>query len=492
MTIIDSPRLLPKVDDLLRDPRLDAFRESMGHVPVRDALREILEAARQRLLQTEDQPGRHPDLIYLDQVLSAGRKDQPESALTSHLLILALLRKLEEESRPGIRKVINATGAILHTNLGRAPLARQALAAVKQLSEGYSSLEFDLETNQRGQRTSSIEALIRRLFDVESAIVVNNNAAAVMLALSALCRGREVIVSRGELVEIGGRFRVPEIMEESGAVLREVGTTNKTHILDYERAVNEETAALMKVHRSNFSQTGFVGEAGVKELADLAHNQGLPLIYDLGSGCFSEDLAALLAGEPTVAKAIGSGADVICFSGDKLLGGPQAGIIIGKSQYIDVMRSHPLMRAFRCDKMALAALEATLVLYQDPDLARASIPILRMALTDRDALRDRIRDLALRLQDLSVPAAAVPSKLIMGGGSAPEIEIPSWALEIDPQKTRLSAASLEARLRAFDPPILCRTSRDVLLFDLRTVTEEEERILLFALADVCSKEEDPL
>ncbi len=481
--IIASPRDLPKVDELLKHPRLDAARETYGYIPVREAVRGLLGAARECLIQNGGES--HPDSAYLGFALDLA----PGKELTEQTLLTAVLSKLEQETRSGIRKVINATGALLHTNLGRAPLARQALAAVKRCGEGYASLEFDLKENRRGQRTTSIEALLCRLFDVEAAAVVNNNAAAVMLALSALCRGREVVVSRGELVEIGGKFRIPEIMEQSGAILREVGTTNRTRSSDYEAAISEATAALLKVHRSNFKLVGFTEEVGEAELADLAHRYGLPLIHDLGSGCVSKELAALFPQEPTVEGAVASGADVICFSGDKLLGGPQAGLIIGRRKSVSKMSSHPLMRAFRCDKMTLAALEATLSLYLDPDRARANIPLLASALYDPDRLRERTEKAASSLAEHGIAAKAVASEMIMGGGAAPELPIPSWSLSIHPGAG--SSSRLEAKLRTYEPPILCRTTHDQLLFDLRTVSEEEERLLLLALVDALSGEDQP-
>lgn len=494
MDIIDSPRHLPKVDDLLRDSRLDKAKENLGYVPVRDAVRSILEAGRALLTAKAGEAGGSADLACLERARGTdlGQLDRP--GLTEKVIITAVLLKLEAEDKAGIRKVINATGAILHTNLGRAPLAAQALSAVDQGSRGYSSLEYDLEKNRRGQRTAPTEALLRRLFGVEAALVVNNNAAAVLLALSALCRGREVIVSRGELVEIGGKFRIPEIMEESGAILREVGTTNKTHTFDYERAIQESTVALLKVHRSNFRLTGFAEEVDAGTLADLAKQHGLYLIYDLGSGCVSEELAKLLPEEPTVASALASGAQVICFSGDKLLGGPQAGILIGQAEALDRLRSHPLMRAFRCDKMTLLALEATLKLYLDPERAQAHIPLLSMALCDPHLLHERTSKLALELADLGIPARVLETDMIMGGGSAPEVRIPSWALAIDPGANAgsLSVTALEASLRAFDPPLLCRTAHDLLLLDLRTVSPEEEEVIKFALLDLFGREDQLL
>lgn len=465
---IASPRDLPKVDDLLRHDRLVEASEIYGYILVREAVRSLLEESRKALL--------------------AGKEAGPYLSLED--LVDGVLDRLSREGKTGIRKVINATGAILHTNLGRAPLAKEALEAVVACSEGYASLEFDLEANRRGERTSAVEALLHRLFGTEAALVVNNNAAAVMLALSSLCRGREVIVSRGELVEIGGRFRVPEIMEESGAILREVGTTNKTRPRDYEEAIGSQTAALLKVHRSNFRLEGFTEEVDAGSLARLAHDRDLPLIYDLGSGCLSEDLAALLPEEPSLHQALASGADVICFSGDKLLGGPQAGIILGTKRALAPMRAHPLLRAFRSDKMTLVALEASLALYLDPQKARDRIPLLSMALMDPKVLYERTHKAALELSEFGIPARVVESDMIMGGGAAPEIKLPSWALEIDPRGDGMdrSVSRMEAALRAQDPPILCRTSRDLLLFDLRTLSQEEERRLKFCLADLFRQE----
>jgi L-seryl-tRNA(Ser) seleniumtransferase len=462
MTTIDSVRQLPKVDELLREPRLENALRLIGHVPVREAIRTTLDKARESLL--------------------AGHPDEP---ITEESIIFSILKQLDRETKTKIRKVINATGAILHTNLGRAPLAEQALDAVMDCSRGYSSLEYDLEHSRRGQRSSSTEELLCRLFNVEAATVVNNNAAAVMLALSSLCRGREVIVSRGELVEIGGKFRVPEIMEESGAKLREVGTTNRTRISDYVRAVNESTAAFLKVHRSNFRMSGFVEEVDECDLAALARQHAIPLIYDLGSGCISQDLAELLPKEPTVSQAIACGAEVICFSGDKLLGGPQAGIIIGKKEYVERCQAHPLMRAFRCDKMTLSALQATLTLYLDPEMARQHIPLLQMALVDTDALFKRSEQVKEILNARGIKATVTSSNMIMGGGSAPEVRIPSWALTLVPENGgSLTLQSIESALRAYDPPIICRTVNNSLLFDLRTVSEREEQILIEALCAI--------
>jgi L-seryl-tRNA(Ser) seleniumtransferase len=295
-----------------------------------------------------------------------------------------------------------------------------------------------------------------------------------------LARDREVIVSRGELVEIGGSFRIPEIMEESRAVLRGVGTTNRTHLHDYERVLTDETAALLRVHTSNFRLIGFTKSVSTNELADLAHKHDLPLIYDLGSGCLSPQLAALLTDEPTVASAIEDGVDVICFSGDKLLGGPQAGIIVGKERYISAMREHPLLRTFRCDKMTLAALEHTLRLYFDDEMARRHIPILSMALVEPEELKRRTELFADKLKTHGIQATVEPSSMVMGGGTAPELYLDSWACVIDPalQEGALSPSVIDANLRASSRPVICRLVQDRLFFDLRTVRCDEEDLLI--------------
>ena len=479
--LITQPRQLPKVDDMLLDPSLEKVQAEQGYSTVKEAVRSVLEAARQHLTGRGDEASLHPDFRFL-------READQQGQISKEVLLAAVLLKLEREARPGIRPVINATGAILHTNLGRAPLAERALEAVKACSQGYASLEFDLEENRRGQRTASVETLLCRLLDVPAATIVNNNAAAVLLALAALCRGREVLVSRSELVEIGGGFRIPEIMEESGARLREVGTTNKTYLSDYRSAINESTGALLKVHRSNFRLSGFTQDVGQEDLARLAHEHGIPLIYDLGSGCLSHELSVLLPEEPTIAGAIASGADLICFSADKLLGGPQAGIIVGSRESVDRLRSHPLMRAFRCGKMTLAALQATLALYLDSRLAQAEIPLLAFALHDLDRLRERTERAVSRLTGHGIQAEVQASHMIMGGGAAPEAAVPSWTLAIRPGT--LSPLAAERALRSWPTPILCRTAHDTLLFDLRTLGDLEEEILLEALTHIL-KEETP-
>lgn len=464
---IKHPRDLPKIDEFLGDECFADAIETYGYTPTIEAARTVIDEARSALLNQgnvcDDEP--------------AGDDETP---LTCGLLQQRVLDRLAHDAKPGIRPVINATGVILHTNLGRAPFSKKIADAVHEITSSYSSLEYNFEQKSRGHRNTHVEKLVCELLDVEAAIVVNNNAAGVLLVLSTLARNREVIVSRGELVEIGGSFRIPEIMEESRAILRGVGTTNRTHLHDYERALTEETAALLRVHTSNFRLIGFTKSVSTKELADLAHRHDLPLIYDLGSGCLSADLAALLPGEPTVASSIEDGADVICFSGDKLLGGPQAGIIVGKERYISAMRTHPLLRTFRCDKMTLIALEQTLRLYFDDELARRHIPILSMALVEPEELKRRTELFTDRLNACGIQATVEPSSMVMGGGTAPELYLDSWACVIDPalHEGVPSPSVIDSNLRASSRPVICRLIHDRLFFDLRTVRSDEEDLLL--------------
>lgn len=464
---ITNPRDLPKIDEFLGDECFAEAIETFGYTPTIETARAVIDEARTTLLnQGERSATCHPST--------------EETPLTCELLAQRVLERLAHEAKPGIRPVINATGVILHTNLGRAPFSKKVADAVYEVASTYSSLEYDFEQKSRGHRNTHVEKLLCELLGVEAAIVVNNNAAGVMLVLSTLARDREVIVSRGELVEIGGSFRIPEIMEESRAVLRGVGTTNRTHLHDYERELTDDTAALLRVHTSNFRLIGFTKSVSTKELADLAHKHDLPLIYDLGSGCLSSQLADLLTDEPTVASAIEDDADVICFSGDKLLGGPQAGIIVGKERYISPMRAHPLLRAFRCDKMALAALEHTLRLYFDDEMARRHIPILSMALVEPEELKRRTELFADKLKTHGIQATVEPSSMVMGGGTAPELYLDSWACVIDPalHEGALSPSVIDANLRASSRPVICRLIQDRLFFDLRTVRCDEEDLLI--------------
>jgi len=367
-------------------------------------------------------------------------------------LAARLAYELDATRRPSMHRVLNATGIVVHTNLGRAPLAPEALAHVQQAARGYSNLELDLESGARGSRQSHVTTLVRRLTGAESALVVNNNAAAVLLALAALAEDREVVVSRGELLEIGDGFRIPDVLVRSGARLVEVGTTNRTRAADYERAIGPETALVLRVHQSNFRVVGFTELPRLEELADLAHAHGLPLVDDLGSGVLAD-----VPGEPRVQDSLRAGADLVCFSGDKLLGGPQAGIVVGRTELVERLRRHPLQRAVRVDKLSLAALEGTLRLHLDaPD----RIPVLRMLREDASTVRAR----AERLAELA-GGTVEETVARVGGGALPLAELPSFACTVE--------ESLAAPLRVGEPPVVGIVRDGRLLLDCRTLADDE-------------------
>jgi L-seryl-tRNA(Ser) seleniumtransferase len=403
------------------------------------------------------------------------------SGVTVEELIADVQAILTRRAEPSLVRAVNATGIIIHTNLGRAPLCDAACEALAAAS-GYSVLEVDPATGDRGSRQRHVDALLRELTGADAACAVNNNAAAVLLALAALASGRGVIVSRGELIEIGGSFRIPEIMAASGCRLIEVGTTNKTYLRDYEAALTPETALLVKVHRSNFAMRGFVHEVAVRDLAALGRRAGLPVLFDMGSGALVDLAARGLPPEPTAQDAIASGADVVTFSGDKLLGGPQAGLIIGRETALQRIRSHPMARAVRIDKLDLAALEATLRLYRDPERAWASIPVLRMLSAEPAALERSARDLAGRLQAVLGPAAVDvrPTIAEAGGGALPGVELRSWGVAIRP--TGAPPEAWERALRHHRPPVFCRIAEDNLVFDLRTISGQDLPVLEAAIA----------
>jgi L-seryl-tRNA(Ser) seleniumtransferase len=368
---------------------------------------------------------------------------------------------------------------VLHTNLGRAPLAPAALAALAATAGGYSNLEYDLETGGRGSRYDHCVAQLRRLTGAEDALVVNNNAAALVLALNTLALGREAIISRGELVEIGGEFRVAEIMARSGARMVEVGATNRTHLRDFQAALSERTALFLKVHRSNFRVTGFVAEVAPDELARLAHEHGRPLLHDLGSGLLLSAETLGLPAEPTIAEALAQGADLVTASGDKLLGGPQAGILCGRSDLVAACRTNPLCRAFRVDKLTVAALSATLALYFDPAAARQAVPALRMLTLPGDVIDARARAAADALGARGIPAETVPATSQVGGGALPEAGLPSTALAL---RYPRGAATLERALRTGAPPVIARIQDERVLLDLRTVPDALDAALVDAVA----------
>lgn len=389
-----------------------------------------------------------------------------------------ILSGLEQHRLQG---VINATGVLLHTNLGRAPLSPGALQAVERISLGYSNLEYNTQTAERGSRYDHATDLLCRLTGAEAALVVNNNAAAVLLALASTASGKEVVVSRGELIEIGGGFRIPEIMAQSSAVLREVGTTNRTRLSDYAKAVNENTAMLMKIHPSNYRIEGFASSVPSSELAALAAERGLKFIHDVGSGLLRRSISgnqlSWLESEPTVVESVKEGADLVCFSADKLLGGPQAGILAGKKKSVRILHRSPLLRAFRIDKMSLAALESTLLTYINN--SEADLPLWRMALIPKEQLEKRARKIKSALDALPASTEVVDGDSTLGGGSAPGSAIPTALLQICP--ARISVDDLQLKLASSKPSIVARINNDTLVFDLRTVDPNSDQGLTDAL-----------
>ena len=440
-------RSLPKVDEVLRQPAIAAL--DLPQSVITDLVRQRIDDLRRRVLDS--------DLQTLPSMED---------------LCAEICKAAKAAAKPSLRPVINATGITLHTNLGRACLSEKAVQAAADAARRYSTLEYDVESGQRGSRYSHVEKLLCKITGAEAAMVVNNNAAAVLLILSALGKGGEVITSRGELVEIGGSFRIPEIMEQCGCSLREVGATNKTHLRDYERAICEDTRALLKVHTSNFRIMGFTESVSLQELVELGKQTGLPVIEDLGSGCFFDLETLGIHDEPTVMNSVKAGVDIISFSGDKLLGGPQAGIILCKEKWIKILKSHPLTRAMRVDKMTLAALEATLDTYLDPEKAQQEIPTIRMLAIDPALLKLRAENLYEKLTALGVTCQVIPEQDQVGGGSVPTQLLPTWAVAVDPQNVTVDG--LEERLRKeTDIPIIGRIVKDRYLLDTRTLWEED-------------------
>jgi len=457
-------RAIPKVDEFLGWVAGDTAAPAML---VKDAVRETLDEARA--------------------AIQAGRLTK-KTDLGRQALVPRFTARLAAKLTPNLRRVINASGVVVHTNLGRSLLPRQAMAGLLTVGGRYSNLEFDLATGRRGSRYSLVEDLLRRLTGAEAGLVVNNNAAAVMLVLDTLAHGREVIVSRGQLVEIGGSFRIPEVMEKSGARLVEVGATNRTHRRDYEHAITDETAMLLKVHSSNFKVIGFTAEVELKDLVDLAASHGLLVMEDLGSGSLVDFSRWGLAREPTVQETVAAGVDVVTFSGDKLLGGPQAGIILGKQAIIERIKHNPLNRALRIDKFTLAALEAVLRLYFDEDQARVSIPTLAMLTMDYATIRRRAARLLRRVRKGVAPdwqVATVRTESRVGGGALPEQGLASRALTVQPRDR--SVNRLEQPLRQAALPVIGRLEDNRLVLDLRTVADDEVALLADALLAVCKE-----
>jgi L-seryl-tRNA(Ser) seleniumtransferase len=459
-------RLLPSVDEVLRHERLKEVLGIHPHSVIVGAIREVLAVERMA-------------------ILSGNKTVDVEKGKPSFLSRIAAgtISAVELSVRPNLRRVINATGVVLHTNLGRAPLAEQARQAISDVTANYSNLELDLETGRRGSRYAPLEKLLTTLTGAEAALVVNNNAAAVLLVLSTMACDREVIVSRGQLVEIGGSFRIPEVMAQSGARLVEVGATNKTYPDDYRRAINNNTALLLHVHTSNYRIVGFTRETAVGELVELGRECNLPVVSDLGSG-FLIDLSRFgLPWEPTVQETVGAGTDIVTFSGDKLLGGPQAGIIVGKRVFIDKMKKNPLTRAIRIDKMTVAALEATLRLYLDEEQALLEVPTLRMLTISLEQLRQKASELVVLLREAAGRRALVEveeSMSAVGGGAMPTAALPTAVVAIQPEKS--SSGELQEALRQGEPAVMGRVQEDKLLLDVRTIAEKEFQLLAGALA----------
>jgi len=450
-------RKLPSVDELLRSEVFAPYVREYGRELAVEAVRESIDRARRKIL--------------------AGEKCPPFEEIAREAIAI-----LSEKFSPSILPVINATGVIIHTNLGRAPLSAEARAAMEAVARGYCNLEFDLKQGRRGSRYVHAEELLTKLTGAEAALVVNNNAGAVLLILSALARGREVIISRSQLVEIGGGFRIPDVMRQSGAILVEVGTTNRTYLRDYEEAITENTALILRTHRSNFRLTGFIHDVPLPELADLAHRHGLYLMDDLGSGALLDTSRYGLSHEPMVQESLAAGADVVCFSGDKLLGGPQAGIIVGKKEIIERLKKFPLTRALRVDKITLAGLQATLLHYLKGE-AEQKIPVWRMISADPAELKRRAQRWARRLRQAGIRAQVIEGRSAIGGGSLPGETLPTWLLALQlPSPDTIARA-----LRSYNPPIVARIEEDLLLFDPRTVFPEEEETLLRGIEAVISK-----
>jgi L-seryl-tRNA(Ser) seleniumtransferase len=481
---------LPSTDELLRQPDMQALIEREGHSAVAESIRVVLARLRQEISNGQ---------------ITGGQFDEKSLDLALGGLSAAVERQLRQSLSYSLLPLVNATGVILHTNLGRAPLAASALDHVRATASAYSNLEFDLSTGERGKRDIHVDRLFQKLLSDDrvgtaalgcpperssaaiptaiSTIVVNNNAAAVLLALNSLAEGGEVIVSRGELVEIGGSFRIPDVMSKSSATLREVGTTNRTRIADYERAINDRTRLLLRVHRSNFEITGFTEQPELDNLVALAHRRNLPLMEDLGSGALIDLRSVGINGEPGVLDSLRAGVDIVTYSGDKLLGGPQAGLISGRADLVVRMRSNSLFRALRVDKLTYAALEATLLAYVKHD--HDAVPVLRMMRLSKDEIARRAEGIVSQVESAQGKSAHLKLELVdgesvIGGGAAPSAVLPTCVIALT--HIDLSADELCARLRGSDPPVVARVEEGRVLLDLRTVFPEQDANLATALA----------
>lgn len=461
-------KLIPSVDEILQWDFIKKEGKEVPHKVLVESIREVLDHIRNEIveLRKEELEGYNLRISEIEE---------------------RVLLKIHKRNKLSLSSVINATGVVLHTNLGRAPLSEEIKDALWAVASGYSTLEMDVKLGKRGSRYSHVESLLCKLTGAESALVVNNNAAAVTLLLSALAKEREVIVSRGELVEIGGSFRIPEVMEQSGARLIEVGATNKTHLRDYEKAISENTGALLKVHTSNYRILGFTKEVSSEELVDLGRKYNLPVFEDVGSGVLIDLSAYGLSYEPTVQSAIKSGMDVVTFSGDKLLGGPQAGIIVGKKEYIDRIKTHPLNRALRIDKLTLVALEATLKIYdEDKDLIKR-IPTLQMLTGDKKILHERaliIKDTLKENIKNTIQVKISESYSQVGGGALPLEELPTYVVSISSENYK--ANEIDEKLRNYIKPIFCRIHKDKIILDVRTIFNRDIEDIVNAFTEIFS------
>ncbi|MGL5634027.1 MAG: L-seryl-tRNA(Sec) selenium transferase [Sarcina sp.] len=454
----DLLRGLPKVDPLLETERIKNLIKEFTREQVKIAIREAIDFYRINILN--------------DKIITPIKEDD---------VILKVLKILDNKFDSSLKRVINGTGIVIHTNLGRSVLSDNAVSAIANVASNYSNLEYDLDKGKRGSRYSHIEGILKQLVGSEGAVVVNNNAAAVMLVLNEITKSKEAIISRGELVEIGGSFRIPDVMEYSGAILREVGATNRTHLEDYEKAINENTGVLLKVHSSNFKIIGFTKEVSSKELATLGNKYNVPTYEDLGSGTLI-NFDGIFKEEKTVKDSVEAGIDIVSFSGDKMLGGPQAGIIVGKKEYIDKIKKNPLIRALRVDKFTLAGLEATLMEYLKRDKVVEIVPTLRMISESKENIRIRAEHLASELKKTHFNIEIKEDYSFVGGGAMPQESIKTFVIEIS--NDNISAIDVEKSLRKNDIPIIGRIKNEKYLLDLRTIREEEYRIILEALDKV--------
>lgn len=460
-------RSIPKVDVLLENQAIQEMIERYSRDSVMEAIRAEMDNLR---------------------AFIGGCDEEDKAQEQIALLISHIGDAVEQMHTPNMKKVINGTGTILHTNLGRAPISREHMKKAFDIVTGYSNLEYNLEEGRRGERYSHFEKLLCKITGAEAAMAVNNNASSVLLILSSLAKGGEVIVSRGELIEIGGKFRIPDVMTQSGATLVEVGTTNKTHVSDYEENITEETKALLKVHTSNYKIVGFTESVGIDELMPIAKEHGIPVIEDLGSGVLIDLSKYGLTYEPTVQESVAKGADVVCFSGDKLFGGPQAGIIVGKKKYIDMMKKNQLTRALRIDKFTAATLELVLQEYLSEEQAVQHIPVLRMITEPLDEVARRARSLARTIRSTDLPAKVdvVSCESQIGGGSLPMERIPSMAVAIRPKHE--SVADLEDQMRHLTVPMIPRTVNDTIMLDVRTVETEDFKLIAAELQELLGQE----